>query len=89
MPEQVQTVNDYLGSWGPQPDDHYAPPCAVEASEILTRDDWRELAVRWADWALEEIAAGHAEMAAERARGAYRFCLWFQQANGRPWEGGI
>lgn len=66
------------------PDDQsWAAPEAT-AEQLLIQADWHDLAVRWADFALEEIAAGHADMAGERARGAYRFCLQYQLSGGRP-----
>lgn len=87
MPSEiVHDVSSYLGSWGPQPADHYKAPRSVDPAELLTVDDWKELARRWADQALVEIAAGHPELAGEYARGAARFCLKHQQALGKPWD---
>jgi len=77
-------VNFVLGSWGPQPIDRHDVAPAVPASDLLSVDDYRDLARRWAGWALEEIEAGHPDMAGERARGAARFCLAYQLAGGRP-----
>jgi hypothetical protein len=60
MPNEIiHDVNSYLGSWGPQPSDHYATPRAVAAADLLTAQDWYELAVRWATEAMIEIRAGH------------------------------
>jgi hypothetical protein len=85
MPNEIiHDVNSYLGSWGPQPSDHYATPRAVAVADLLTAQDWYELAVRWATEAMIEIRAGHPEMAGEFARGAARFCLKYQLAGGRP-----
>lgn len=84
MPEQRHDVNDYLGSWGPQPSDHYKAARTVNPADLLTVDDWRELAQRWAARAMAEIEAGHPELAGEYARGAARFCLTYQLHGGRP-----
>jgi len=84
MNEQHQNVNFCLGSWGPQPNDHYEPARVVDPADLLTVDDWRQLAQRWAAQAMAEIKAGHPELAGEYARGAARFCLRYQFAGGRP-----
>ena len=83
-----QNVNFLLGSWGPQPVDRHDVAPAVPANDLLSVNDWLELAIRWADHALVEIAVGHPEMAGEYARGAYRFCLKHQHAMGKPWDRG-
>ena len=88
MNQQHQDVNFCLGSWGPQPNDHYKPARAVDPADLLTVNDWYDLAVRWGSLAIAEIRAGHPELAGEYARGAARFCLKHQQANGKPWDGG-
>lgn len=83
MSEQ-QNVNEFLGSWGPQPVDREEPIKTMAATDLLSVEDWKHLARRWADHALEEIALGHPQSAGEYARGAYRFCLKHQLYGGRP-----
>jgi hypothetical protein len=85
MPNEIiHDVNSYLGSWGPQPSDHYKPPRAVAAADLLTADDWRELTERWSGWTLAAVRAGHVEASGEYARGAARFGLMFLTSGGRP-----
>ena len=87
MSELRGDVNFRLGSWGAQPEDHPdIPRILVNASSLLTVDDWRELTRRWADHAIVEIEVGHPEMAGEYARGAARFALEYQKKGGKPWD---
>jgi hypothetical protein len=56
----------------------------VDPADLLTVDDWREMAIRWADQAIGAMSLGTSNEAYWYARGAYRFCLRHQLAGGTP-----
>lgn len=79
-------VNYSVGSWGPQREDDTQPIRVVPASQLLTREDWLQLAVRWSEFALRAIEQGRANEAAYFAQMTTHFCRQHQLSGGQPWD---
>ena len=67
-------VNEFLGSWGPQPSDTPTPLGSAFAEDVLAPADWTDLAERWLGFTVDAIRRGSEDEAAWRAAWVVRYC---------------